>query len=385
MYRSLSKRNQVLDQRKESLHFVMECKLRKNRAFTLMELMVALGIMVIVIFFSAEVFKVSIDSQRVAMANEEIMQNFRAITNQLDSDFSGLDKNGEIFVVWKAVPVQDTNYVDNDLDGYERFDRIMFFADGDFQAYLRDISGQASIDKNTVRGNVARICYMLASDGTTKPENIDKPKRILARTQHILTDDQDLPDNFDPNNFTALQWEQWNNLYQYDKISLEQWKKLPIQDKIDMLSVISDVDIIGEESTGSSSIDRNLRGPLIDTEDPNSLHMLLCEGVGEFKIEGWDDTKKTWIPEVDPDGNGDLSDSNFFMNDSNNVPGVLYPWPLCAVAINNVTYPNEQINRENFNMIPGLGRALKFTFTLFDSKGIIRGGRTFTHIVYLDN
>lgn len=29
-------------------------------------------------------------------------------------------------------------------------------------------------------------------------------------------------------------------------------------------------------------------------------------------------------------------------------------------------------------------RALKFTFTLYDSKGIIKQGRTFTHIVYLD-
>ncbi len=28
-------------------------------------------------------------------------------------------------------------------------------------------------------------------------------------------------------------------------------------------------------------------------------------------------------------------------------------------------------------------RALKFTFTLYDSKGIIKGGREFTHIVYI--
>jgi hypothetical protein len=29
--------------------------------------------------------------------------------------------------------------------------------------------------------------------------------------------------------------------------------------------------------------------------------------------------------------------------------------------------------------------AFKFTFTLYDSKGIIKEGRTFTHIVYLGN
>ena len=30
-------------------------------------------------------------------------------------------------------------------------------------------------------------------------------------------------------------------------------------------------------------------------------------------------------------------------------------------------------------------KALKFTFTLYDSKGILKGGRTFTHIVYIGN
>ena len=53
--------------------------------------------------------------------------------------------------------------------------------------------------------------------------------------------------------------------------------------------------------------------------------------------------------------------------------------PLSAVV-----WQAEQLDREHFNSIPGLGRALKFTFTLFDSMGIIKEGRTFTHIVYLD-
>ena len=362
----------------------MEYKLRKFKAFTLIELMVALGIMVIVILFASEIFKVSIDSHRTALANAEIMQKLRAITSQLDSDFSGLDKDGEIFVVWKAVPVRNNQYTDNDLDGYERLDRIMFFAEGDFQAYLNSSWRTAPFLKSIVRGNTARICYMLAKDGTTEPESIDMPRRILARTQHILTDDKDLPANLDPNNFTSEQWVEWNNLYQYDKISLEQWKKIPVRNKIDMLSIIGDIEIIGGGSLGGSNIDEDIRGVSVDPKDPNTMHMLLCNGVGEFKIQGWDDTRKSWVPEVDPDGNGDLSDTNFFLNDSKNVPGVIYSSPLRVVAINNITYPPEQIDRDHFNLIPGLGRALKFTFTLFDSKGIIKGGRTFTHIVYLD-
>ena len=48
-------------------------------------------------------------------------------------------------------------------------------------------------------------------------------------------------------------------------------------------------------------------------------------------------------------------------------------------------YPADQIDEEHFDAIPGLGRALKFTFTLYDSRNLIKNGRTFTHIVYLDN
>jgi len=54
------------------------------------------------------------------------------------------------------------------------------------------------------------------------------------------------------------------------------------------------------------------------------------------------------------------------------------------VQINHISYSGQQVNEANFYSIPGLGRALKFTFTLYDSKGIIKKGRTFTHIVYLD-
>ncbi|MEJ2648679.1 MAG: prepilin-type N-terminal cleavage/methylation domain-containing protein [Sedimentisphaerales bacterium] len=361
----------------------MKYKLRKSRAFTLIELMVALGIMVIVILFASEIFKVSIDSHRTALANAEIMQKLRAITGQLDSDFSGLDKDGEIFAVWKAVPLQNNKYVDNDFDGYERFDRIMFFASGDFQA---DLSSAWTIpyENDRIRGNVARICYMIAKDGTTSPEAIDKSRRILARSQHILTDNPDLAKNFDPNSFTPQQWFEWNNYYQYDKISLEEWKRIPLVTKLDMLSVICDTRVIAEGIPQNSNISEDVKGVSIDKEDPNSMHMLLCDGVGEFKIQGWDDEHKVWLPEVDPNGDGNLSDTNFFMDDSNNVPGVIYSPPFCSVAMNNVSYQSIQADRDHFNMIPGLGRALKFTFTLFDSKGIIKGGRTFTHIVYLD-
>lgn len=351
----------------------MNYKLRTNNGFTLIELLVAIGILAVVLSFAGVIFNVSIDAHRTAMANAEIMQKLRAITNQLNADFRGLSKDSEIFVVWAARPLSATSdYRDNDLDGYERFDRIMFFANGDFQSY-----GVAPV----VRGNMARICYMIARRDNLRAEEQDRTERALARTQHILTADPELPDFLDPNGFSASQWVEWNNQYEYDKISSEAWKRTPWENKQDMLSVITDTTV------GTSTVNEQVRGAMVDPADANSIHMLLCQGVGEFKIQGWYDAQRRWVPEVDPDGDGDLTDTHFYDPSDPNVPGVLYPYPpYGGVKINNMRgYPREEIDQEHFDTIPGLGRALKFTFTLFDSRGIIRDGRTFTHIVYLDN
>jgi len=354
-----------------------------RKAFTLIELMVAVGILAIVLSFSGVIFRASIETHRTAVANVEIMQKFRAITDQLDADFRGLRKDGEIFVTWTAVdrPPLPTGPDDCDLDGFERFDRIMFFADGDFQSY-----GTSPM----VRGNLARISYMLATRGGLTAEAQPRAERILARTQHILTSDPSVPWSLDPNSFTDTDrnWYDWHNLYEYDKRpplgeSLDQWKHIPWDQKADMLAVVTDVNIL------PPPIGTDLRGAHVDPADPTTIHILLCEGVGEFKIQGWYDAQQRWVPEVDPDGDGAPADSDFFAPGSTSVPGVLYPWrnlpgrPYGGVNINNMSYSGA-VNEANFNRIPGLGRALKFTFTLFDSKGIIKQGRTFTHIVYLD-
>jgi len=354
----------------------MNYKLRTYKAFTLVELLVSIGILAVVLSFASVIFRFCIDAHRTAIANVEIMQKLRAITNQLDSDFKGLRKDGEIFVAWVAKPVPAAGYKDNDLDGYERFDRIVFFADGDFQSY--------SINP-MIRGNVARISYMVARKGNLRAEEQARADRVLARTQHILTSDPALADFLDPDNFTDQQWYEWNNRYEYEKTSLEAWKAIgtrnaiPFVNKADMLSVICDVKI------QNSNVNEQIRGAAVDPANPDSIHMLLCQGVGEFKIQGWNDALQQWLPEVDPDGDGDLADTHFYMDGSGSVPGVLYPYPPNGVVvINNISYPQEQIDETHFGQIPGLGRALKFTFTLFDSRGIIKEGRTFTHIVYLD-
>ena len=156
----------------------MNYKLRTNKAFTLIELLVAIGILVIVLSFASVIFKVSIEAHRTAIANAEIMQKLRAITDQLNADFKGLRKDGEIFLIWVAA-LKGGAYP-ADPDSYDRFDKIMFFADGDFQSYGTN---------PMLRGNISRINYMLARNGGVKAQGQEKTGRILARAQHILTND----------------------------------------------------------------------------------------------------------------------------------------------------------------------------------------------------
>lgn len=357
-----------------------------RKAFTLIELVVAIGILAMVLSFAGVIFQVSIDSRRLALANAEIMRKLRVITDQLDADFHQLRKDGEIFVIWHAerkrdfVPPQQ-----NHPSAFERFDRIMFFADGDFETYR---------DSPPWRGNTARIGYSLAHrlDPTTTgivPHVLQEPRdRILTRTQHILLAPEDARDRLEPadfNDYDADQWRQWNSQAEYDHISIGGWARIPLPVKAHMLSVIGDVTVGYPASSNKNTIAGGVR---LDPNDPGSLHVVLCEGVGQFKVQGWSDGQRRWIPQVNPDGDPSLDDSDFILDGGDlhrtNKPGVWYAYPNGGVVLNGIAYPNQQVDRAHFNEIPGLGPALKFTFTLYDSQGLIKGGKTFTHIVYLD-
>jgi four helix bundle protein len=350
--------------------------------FTLIELVVAVGILAMVISFAGVIFRVSIDSQRTAAANAEILQKLRVITEQLNADFKGLRKDGEIFVLWVPNPASaaDPNY---DGDGYVRFDRIMFFANGDFQSY--------GANPKVVRGQVARISYMLAKNGDVLPAQLQPPvKRILARTQHILTDDPNLPDLLTSRPITPDNLKEWHNSCEYDKTSLQGWKNIPWSSpepgKAEILSSITEIRVLEDVE------DTYLIGAVADPTDPNSIHIFLAQGVGEFKIQAWYEPQHRWIPEIDINGDGRFNgttDTDFKVLadgtgiDLVNVPGVLYTSLKRAVVINNIDYDAQLLDEAHFDAIPGLGRAFKFTFTLYDSKGIIKNGRTFTHIVFL--
>jgi prepilin-type N-terminal cleavage/methylation domain-containing protein len=333
-----------------------------KRGFTLIELVVAIAILVIISSFAGAIFSTSIDAHRTAMANAEIMRKLRAITDQLNADFRGLRKDGEIFVVWIASP-GDVSLGDPDRD--IRLDRIMFFANGDFAAY----------NDPYMRGNLARISYMLSNGGSwaepVRPIQIPPNERILARTQHILTQHEYYPDFVEPNQLNDADLNWWRNAAEADKTTMQQWVQMSWNSKQIALSTETDI-IIGDAVGG---------GAFAVPSNPSSIPMFFCQGVGEFKIQGWYDAGQRWVPSI---AAGDFD--GFAGGES---PGVLYPYPRSGAVVLGGEFAESNyqdlLNENNFNKIPGLGRSLKFTFTLYDSKGVIKDGKTFTHIVYLDN
>jgi prepilin-type N-terminal cleavage/methylation domain-containing protein len=368
---------------------ILQKSITMRKAFTLMEMVVALGIMAIVLSFAGAIFRVSVDSHRLALANAELMQKFRAVTEQLDADFHGLRKDGEVLVLWRAQRKADyTGQNRNAEEAFERFDRIMFFADGDFQTY----GTYGANNPKPIRGNMARICYALANGPSSNPTEPNRPqnqkaqRRVLARTEHILVPPSTTANPGDPlgmSQFTDGQWRDWMSVKESDPVSLRGWELIAPAQKADILSVIGDVEVSVDNFTSKKS---DLDGGVtLDPANPQSLHAFLCRGVGQFEIQGWSDAERRWIPSVNPNGDASLTDDSDFVLQGDDlhprsIPGLWYPR---GPAI----FGNRTIARFNsdFSQIPGLGRALKFTFTLYDSRGLVKNGRTFTHIVYLDN
>jgi prepilin-type N-terminal cleavage/methylation domain-containing protein len=360
------------------------------QGFTLIELVVAIALLAIVIFFTGSIFRVAISSYRVAGAQAEVMQKLRAITGQLNSDFKGLRKDAPMFI-WFQLDPNDYN---------RRMDQIMFFADGDFQSiqtYDTDInpaspSYQRKIPMLTgtpIVSNVARIQYSQAKvispvyGGTYEVweqndvNDLDQfhhlNHRTLARRQHLLTADLDIviwPDS-NPVNFVNSFIDVKNDAFEHDWLSLSQWQALT--------TVPSNINQILNVCFGYR--------PKINFANANGLHMLMTEGVSSFSVQ-WAylpaPTANTyyWWPSIDPDGDGSISDSDFLLMAQPTAFGVYFNMPPGAgvpywYSPDGAKYQSYTFSKDFFPS------ALKFTFTLYDSKGVFKDGQTFTHIVYL--
>lgn len=299
----------------------MDYERLKDKGFTLIELVVAVALLAMVLSFSSVIFNVSIGAHRTAKANAEIMQKLRAITDQLNADFKGLQKDGYLILYCKVQenreeypsPIPDTNNF--------RADRLYYFSTGDFQSWYAP----------NVRSNIARVYF--GHDAISLRPNRFVSKWNLARDVALLT----------PEITTAVPADCNDVSYAACKVELSN-----LEDPVDLI----------------------INSVSIDTSIPDSLRNLWCEGVGEVIIEWTDgtrypDNRLMWFgflwPRMwwgwDGEAYGDIEEIDIRR---------YYYWARWRPDTEGWLWPV----------------ALKFTFTLYDSKGIIRGGRRFTHIVH---
>ena len=290
-----------------------------KKAFTLIELVVAVAILAMVLSFAGVIFKVSIGAYRTAIANTEIMQKLRAITDQLNRDFKGLQKDGYLILHSEEITRKEFKY-SLSLDIF-RADRLYYFSTGDFQSWF---------DSN-IRSNIARVYF--GHDWFSLFDDIPVSKWRLARDIVLLTPGIPVPP------LPAV--------VDYNNISYAECK-------VDPLRVLSWANELLSFSV-----------PIDIEADPADVRRLMCQNAGAMQIQWTDGTK--------------------------------YPPPNNSLAWFGLSSPSENSDIEFIPDPPTYYRAfwipltqqqywpkaLKFTFTLYDSKGTLKGGRTFTHIVYI--
>jgi prepilin-type N-terminal cleavage/methylation domain-containing protein len=368
-----------------------------RRGFTIVELLVAIGILVALLTASGVIFSMAVDAQRAASATSEITEKLQAMRDQLDYDFSHLDKTGPLAIWFEVNPVYEASGA---VDRYERFDQILFFCvGGNFDTTRQyDDNPDPLVDNLvTVTGNSARVYYGHA-DRIDYANRIPGDKglvegyqffRTLARRQHVLTSQtvEPFPNFLDfvgYADFSGAFLTIYNDLYEYDTLPLNVWGNI--------FNYIDPVD--GPDNAEHiiwTCFDKVEGRSGIDLGEPLTLHMLMCQGVGSFKIQLAYDVngQLLWLPNTDTAA--DVLDFVVIQNDSfgiyTNMPGGI-DVDTTGDSVNDwAVQPSGRYDIDGDTnldtLLEPLG-ALKFTFTLYDSNGVFAEGKTFTHIVYLD-
>ncbi len=129
------------------------------RAFTLIEMMTAIGLLLLIIAGVGIIFKAATGSVSLSQANMEMMSNIRAVQGQIERDIGGLERNGFIVIRSREEPVT----------GGRRFDQLAFLANGSFPNRTgNNLSASPFTDRTTA--NSALIWYgHLMFEGTSSP------------------------------------------------------------------------------------------------------------------------------------------------------------------------------------------------------------------------
>lgn len=333
--------------------------------------MVAVSITILMMMATSVVFKSAGAAAGKANSSSEIMQQARALCRQLENDFKGLRPDMPMAVIFET----DINNL--------RQDRIVFFANGDFQTTDGD------------SGNLARIFYGQARDDFDTPQHIDNPdapgRRVLTRRYKIMSP---LSAYFPANNNTWAFWSSYTP-EQFDYALLENsnesfWKTEDPQNFIDYHFRTWDGTPEDERPLNTTWPVSMVRRPeIVEIEaaiDAGAVgadalqQSYILPDVSDFRIDMWYASDSEWgvaptpmavywnVVDLAP-GASELIDPPF---DVFNPPAGQYGWF------------SEDDLRIGFGITNPWPKAIRFTFTLYDrDRRYFPDGKTFTYIVKL--
>ena len=319
----------------------------RHGGVTLVELLVAVSITVGMLLIAGMVFTSSTTASGRATANEAIIGDLRALTHQLETDLAGIRPDMPMAIIFELDPDDPCFLI--------RQDRIVFFANGNFQVY-------DPCTASSVHGNAACIYYGQSDEGYSTaahdndvydPCKYSPFRRILTRRANMVTPDSGAgwasyrPTVGSPakRDYFPFAW----------YTSLAAWKTVPLAE--------FETDYYDETTTWSwiRRVDVGGMAEYVPEAD-RSQRLYLLEDVTDFKIEVWFAGANRWFPDLQEfDINDDDDDQRFACNWG--PPGATdwddwyyCPWP----------------------------QALRFTFTLYDhDRRHYPEGQTYSYIVEL--
>ncbi|MEN6307373.1 MAG: prepilin-type N-terminal cleavage/methylation domain-containing protein [Anaerohalosphaeraceae bacterium] len=355
-----------------------------KKAFTIIELLVAMALLAILVAISGVVFSAAVEAHRTASATTEIMARMRALTEQLDMDMRGIRKDMPVAIWFEYDPATG-----------RRYDQIQFFADGVFQsskawAYVNESTTPPEPKTETLEGNTARVYYGHANnvviDASGKSRTLSRAydgavadarslgtQVILARRAHLMTQ-LTMPTGYIfpvVSTFTTsfIPWLNGtlygNDVFEYDNMSLSEWRALLSSPTNASRYILT---CFNNDLNGRPGVD-------LSASDGQSVHMVLTQGVGSFAVQVFN-SSLNWEPVA----------ADFPASDPR--LGQYYYKTSDMTFLTSFSVSTDDDSAKDWILMTGGFsdvKALKFTFSIYDSKGVFPEGKTFTHIVYLNN
>ncbi|MCA9256862.1 MAG: type II secretion system protein [Phycisphaerales bacterium] len=145
----------------------------RSRGFTLVELLVTLGLVSIVIVSVSQIFRISSNAAAVTAANGSLIEKARAVNETLESEVRNMAANGFLAIVCPP-PIRHDVELQNGPTIPLQVDRIAFLARGNPEEYespsdpTRPTAGDPTLEKLGPATSSEAVIYFGPGDATTK-------------------------------------------------------------------------------------------------------------------------------------------------------------------------------------------------------------------------